>query len=265
MRACPHPLVAYTGDYLAHAPCWYIYQEHTTRIEIIAPTLRPRMAMSSYLASLFTTPPPPPVAMVFTTGDAHVRLMPKFSAVLGTIMNSKPEDYITELVIVEDGSEADLNLTYKEFLAASVDMDHIRRKRRIRTNGPGECATMLRVCLEVGLFCASRGRDCDHVIVFSTNSCLQTEMDKMHRVCQVHVINPVVMAEHAQLLLDTNSMLALAPDASLSMVRLPSESGSDAGHDPPAPAPDPAPDPEQDALNMDRNCQINSSDTQPAI
>ena len=222
--------------------------------------------MSSYIASLFASPPPPPVAMVFTTGDAHVRLMPKFSAILGTIMNSRPEHYITELVIVEDGSEAELNLTYKEFLAASVDMDHIRRKRRIRTHGPGECATMLRVCMEVGLFCASRGRECDHVIVFSTNRCLQTELDNMHRICRVHVINPVVMAEHTQLLLDTCTTSMLIPDEAPSIApnieHPPSLIAPDLDHEPPLTA---TPEPEHNAPIGDQNYQNNSADPQPAI
>ena len=157
--------------------------------------------MASFLASLFGPTPDPPVAMVFTTGDAHIRLMPKFSAIMSTIMSAPTSsDYTIELTIVEDGSEADLNLTYKEFLAASVDMDHIKRKRRIKTNGPGECATMLRVCLEVGLFCASRGRECDRVVVFSKNKYLHTELNDIQRVCGVKVVNPDVMDHHDQML-----------------------------------------------------------------
>lgn len=169
--------------------------------------------MVSLFASFFGSTPDPPVAMVFTTGDAHIRLMPQFSAIMNTIMNAqKSSDYTIELTIVEDGSEADLSLTYKEFLAASVDMDHIKRKRRIKTNGPGECATMLRVCLEVGLFCASRGRECDRVVIFSKNDNLHTELNDMQRMCGVKVVNPDVMDLHDQVILEGHRVAEAPPE-----------------------------------------------------
>jgi hypothetical protein len=170
-----------------------------------------------------------PVAHVFSLNGAHLHVLARLSGLVRCAMNcgrSEPR-FVTKLTLIEDGSEADMRLSYEVAFDLHTELERVAFKRRLRVCSSLPQAAAMALGFELGRL-HDHLRECDRVIVVCFDEVVEAELDAL-RFAQV--INPAALAatdefwrfRERNLLLQVDRSVALTEEAPQEEVVAPPE------------------------------------------